>query len=88
MIATASHAFSAGGAACGSTYRVTCIGAAYSGTRDPCTGRSVEVRIVDRCPGRCAGTIDLSKEAFETIANSVAGIVKVTYDRYMRDESS
>ncbi|KAK3442526.1 hypothetical protein EUGRSUZ_B02700 [Eucalyptus grandis] len=88
MIAAASHAFSAGGAACGSTYRVTCIGAAYSGIQDPCTGRSVEVRIVDHCPGRCAGTIDLSKEAFETIADSVAGIVKVTYDRYMRDESS
>ncbi|XP_010046494.1 putative EG45-like domain containing protein 1 [Eucalyptus grandis] len=74
MIAAVSDTFWAGGATCGSTYRVTCIGAAYSGIQDPCTGRSVDVRIVDQCPGRCADTIDLSKEAFETVADPVAGI--------------
>ncbi|KAL3751139.1 hypothetical protein ACJRO7_012023 [Eucalyptus globulus] len=88
MIAAVSDTFWAGGATCGSTNRVTCIGAAYSGIQDPCTGRSVEVRIVDQCPGRCADTIDLSKEAFETVADPVAGIVKVTYNRYMRDDVS
>ncbi|GMN62801.1 hypothetical protein TIFTF001_031887 [Ficus carica] len=35
-------------AACGRSYRVTCIGSMYQGAR-PCTGKSV-VKIVDYCP--------------------------------------
>ncbi|KAF8040095.1 hypothetical protein BT93_B2348 [Corymbia citriodora subsp. variegata] len=88
MIAAASDVFWAGGAACGRTYKVTCTGAANPGIQNPCTGRSVVVKIVDHCPSGCTGTIDLSQEAFATIANPVAGIVKVTYDRYVRDEIS
>ncbi|XP_056165608.1 putative EG45-like domain containing protein 1 [Syzygium oleosum] len=81
MIAAASDTFWAGGAVCGKKYRVTCTGAAYAGIQNPCLGRSVVVKIVDHCPAGCTGSIDLSKEAFATIANPVAGIVKVTYDR-------
>ena len=40
---------------------------------------SVEVRIVDRCPGCRAGDIDLSPEAFERIAPLSAGRVDVTW---------
>lgn len=81
MIAAASDTFWAGGTVCGKKYRVTCTGAAYAGIQNPCLGRSVVVKIVDHCPVGCTGSIDLSKEAFATIANLVAGIVKVTYDR-------
>jgi expansin len=40
---------------------------------------SVDVRIVDRCPGCSAGDIDLSPEAFERIAPLTAGRVAVSW---------
>ncbi|MQL97981.1 hypothetical protein Taro_030681 [Colocasia esculenta] len=78
MIAAASDVFWNNGGVCGKRYRVTCTGATNP-VPHPCTGKSVEVTIVDHCPGGCAGTIDLSKEAFAIIANPVAGKVQVDY---------
>ncbi|XP_026384118.1 EG45-like domain containing protein [Papaver somniferum] len=75
MIAAASDAFWDDGAACGSFYKVSCVGG------HPCTGSgSVTVKIVDYCP-RCQGTIDLSQEAFAKIADTNAGVIKITYQR-------
>lgn len=39
----------------------------------------VTVRIVDRCPGCPAGNVDLSKEAFAKIADTIQGRVTITW---------
>ncbi|KAI6685994.1 hypothetical protein NL676_031907 [Syzygium grande] len=83
MIAAASDEFWEGGAACGRTYSVTCTGATNLGDLHPCTGKSVVVKIVDYCPAGCRGTIDLSEEAFKSIAHPAAGKVYISYDRYV-----
>jgi hypothetical protein len=84
MIAAASDAFWNGGEACGHRYVVRCKGATNEGVPHPCTGRSVTVKIVDLCPAGCAGTIDLSQEAFAVIADPNAGKVRIEYHRYVR----
>ncbi|XP_034580914.1 EG45-like domain containing protein [Setaria viridis] len=83
MIAAASDAFWNGGEACGHRYVVRCKGATNEGVAHPCTGRSVTVKIVDLCPAGCAGTIDLSQEAFAVIADPNAGKVQIEYRRYV-----
>ncbi|CAN4084323.1 unnamed protein product [Withania somnifera] len=77
IIAAASDALWAGGKICGKTFNVTCTGPTNA-VPHPCTGKSIVVKIVDHCPG-CGGTLDLSKEAFSTIANPVAGVIKINY---------
>ncbi|KAI3912821.1 hypothetical protein MKX01_004891 [Papaver californicum] len=67
MIAAASDAFWNDGAACGSFYKVTCVGGTNEGTPHPCSG---------------SGTIDLSEEAFVKIADTNAGVIKIAYQRY------
>jgi hypothetical protein len=85
MIAAASEVLWNGGAACGDRYVVSCKGATNDGVPHPCTGRTVTVQIVDLCPSPgCQGTIDLSQEAFATIANPDAGKVQIEYRRYVR----
>ncbi|WOL15197.1 EG45-like domain containing protein [Canna indica] len=81
MIAAASPALYANGAACGRRYSVTCTGGTNS-VPMPCkTGTSVVVTIVDLCPG-CTGTsLDLSQEAFAIIANPDAGRVKIEFNQ-------
>ncbi|OEL16141.1 EG45-like domain containing protein, partial [Dichanthelium oligosanthes] len=81
MIAAASDVVWNGGAACGDRYVVRCTGATNEGVAQPCTGRSVTVKIVDLCPTGCRGTIDLSQEAFAIIANPDAGKVQIEYRR-------
>ncbi|KAK2982645.1 hypothetical protein RJ640_027727 [Escallonia rubra] len=81
MVAAASDEFWDNGGACGSWYRVKCIGATNQGNPDPCNGdNSVVVKIVDYCPSGCQGTIDLSQEAFALIADPAAGKIQVEYD--------
>ncbi|KAK3014272.1 hypothetical protein RJ639_008972 [Escallonia herrerae] len=77
LIAAASDPLWNNGAICGKTYTVTCTGATNA-VPHPCTGQSVTVKVVDHCPG-CGGTLDLSREAFATIANPVAGIIKIDF---------
>ncbi|KAH6818560.1 Barwin-related endoglucanase [Perilla frutescens var. frutescens] len=79
MIAAASDPLWQNGGICGKVFNVTCTGATNP-VPHPCTGKSVVVKIVDHCPG-CGGTLDLSKEAFATIANPVAGIIKIDYSQ-------
>ncbi|XP_002527539.2 EG45-like domain containing protein isoform X2 [Ricinus communis] len=80
MIAAASDAIWDNRAACGRKYRVTCLGATNNGDPHPCNGNSVAVKIVDYCPSPgCQGTIDLSQEAFASIANPDAGKIKIAY---------
>ncbi|KAK1264459.1 EG45-like domain containing protein [Acorus gramineus] len=81
MIAAASDAFWKGGGACGSVYKVTCLGATNEGVPHPCSSATVVVRIVDYCPSGCRGTIDLSQEAFAHIADPDAGKIRIAYDR-------
>ncbi|KAK8575214.1 hypothetical protein V6N13_033542 [Hibiscus sabdariffa] len=77
MVAAASDALWKNGKVCGKKFTVKCTGA-RNAVPHPCTGKSVTVRMVDRCPG-CPSTIDLSKEAFAHIANPVAGIINIDY---------
>ncbi|RWR91335.1 EG45-like domain-containing protein [Cinnamomum micranthum f. kanehirae] len=82
MIAAASDAIWDNRAACGRQYKVTCTGATNEGVPHPCRGSStVLVKIVDYCPAGCRGTIDLSQEAFASIADPDAGKIKITYER-------
>ncbi|KAH7859971.1 hypothetical protein Vadar_023982 [Vaccinium darrowii] len=81
MIAAASDAIWNNRAACGRRYRVRCTGPTNQGVPQPCTGQSVVVKVVDYCPPGCAGTIDLSQEAFSVIANRDAGKIKIEFDQ-------
>lgn len=42
-------------------------------------GKSVTVKIVDRCPECAVGDIDLSQEAFARLASASAGRIKITW---------
>uniref|UniRef100_A0A1J3ITL9 EG45-like domain containing protein 2 n=1 Tax=Noccaea caerulescens TaxID=107243 RepID=A0A1J3ITL9_NOCCA len=67
-----------GGRACGRRYRVRCLGATYGYAR-ACTGRSVDVTVVDFCREPCNGDLNLSRDAFQVIANTDAGNIGVDY---------
>ncbi|KAI8562769.1 hypothetical protein RHMOL_Rhmol03G0061000 [Rhododendron molle] len=74
MIAAASDAIWNNRAACGRMYRVHCTGSQH------CKDQSVVVKIVDYCPPPgCAGTFDLSKEAFSVIADPDAEKINIEY---------
>ncbi|KAL8222974.1 hypothetical protein R6Q57_020373 [Mikania cordata] len=68
-------------AACGTRYRVTCVSGTNAGVPRPCTGNSVDVTVVDLCPGCAANQVDLSREAFAVIANTDAGRINIEYNR-------
>ena len=78
MIAAASPALYANGAACGRRYSVACT----SGTNavpNPCRNGRVTVTVVDLCPGCPANGLDLSQEAFSIIADPAAGRINIDY---------
>ncbi|XP_020888691.1 EG45-like domain containing protein 2 isoform X1 [Arabidopsis lyrata subsp. lyrata] len=66
------------GRACGRRYRVRCIGATYN-FPGACTGRTVDVKVVDFCREPCNGDLNLSRDAFRVIANIDAGNIRVVY---------
>ncbi|XP_074570383.1 EG45-like domain containing protein [Curcuma longa] len=80
LIAAAGDSIWDNRAACGRSYRVSCTGGTNA-VPNPCRGGSVTITIVDYCPG-CASrgvTMDLSQEAFATIANPDAGRIQIDY---------
>jgi hypothetical protein len=78
LIAAASPDLYNNGAICGSSYSITCTGAA-SGGSNPCTGNpTVTVKVVDKCPGCHQNSFDLSQQAFAMIANVNAGRLTIT----------
>ncbi|KAK9074036.1 hypothetical protein SSX86_006631 [Deinandra increscens subsp. villosa] len=81
MIAAANQDLWQGGAACGKYFQVTCKGAINQGVPHPCTGSpTVTVMITDFCPPPgCQGNLDLSHEAFSSIADPRAGGIKISY---------
>lgn len=83
MIAAASDEFWNDGGACGQMYEVSCLSGTNDGTPEPCLGSgSVLVMIVDYCPpGSCRATIDLSQEAFQSIADTDAGVINISYQQ-------
>ncbi|CAM8933595.1 unnamed protein product [Rhodiola kirilowii] len=85
MIAAASETFWDDGGACGDLYDVKCLGGTNEGVPDPCIGNdAIRVMIVDLCPpGSCHGTIDLSSQVFAAIADPDAGVIRVSYQRYL-----
>ncbi|KAK9273012.1 hypothetical protein L1049_017819 [Liquidambar formosana] len=83
MIAAASDEFWDNGGACGKMYQVKCLSGTNQGTPFPCQGSdSVVVKIIDHCPSGCRGTIDLSQEAFASIADSNAGVINISFHQY------
>ncbi|KAM0008647.1 putative EG45-like domain containing protein, plant [Helianthus debilis subsp. tardiflorus] len=85
MIAAANQDLWQGGAACGKYFQVTCTGATNQGIPHPCTDNpTVTVMITDFCPPPgCKGDLDLSHEAFCTIADPRAGGIKISYEEYV-----
>lgn len=80
MIAAASKAIWENGGACGKKYRVRCLSATSKGVEKPCkANKKVVVTIVDFCPAGCQGTIDLSREAFKSIADLDAGKINIEF---------
>lgn len=65
--------------ACGRFYKVTCIGGANNAPHPCKSSQSVTVRVTDLCDS-CAGDLNLSQEAFNVIADTRAGKVRVRYD--------
>ncbi|GKA35304.1 EG45-like domain containing protein [Tanacetum coccineum] len=53
----------------------------YTRVPQPCTGNSVDVTVVDLCPGCASNQVDLSQEAFAVIANRDAGRINIEYNR-------
>lgn len=80
LIAAASPEIWGNGNACGTHYRIKCTDGTNEGTPHPCNGQTVEVEIVDFCPG-CRGTFDLSQDAFAAIADTDAGLILIEYDQ-------
>ena len=83
MVAGVSDALWDKGRACGRRYRVSCIGAAneFASPCKPVT--QVVVTVVDYCSSICYGDINLSKAAFQQIANPLAGKVRIQYTLYV-----
>ncbi|KAL5225713.1 hypothetical protein ABZP36_012352 [Zizania latifolia] len=77
MIVAASDELWAGGKICGKMFTMRCV-RGTNAVPNPCHGGSITVKIVDRCPG-CNGTLNLSKEAFASITNPVAGKIVIDY---------
>ncbi|KAJ7942841.1 EG45-like domain containing protein [Quillaja saponaria] len=77
MTAAASHAIWNNRGACGTKLRVKCLGATNRRASYPCnTKNEVIVDVVDYCPS-CGGTIDLSRDAFSSIASLSAGRINI-----------
>ncbi|KAK6912443.1 RlpA-like protein, double-psi beta-barrel domain [Dillenia turbinata] len=86
MIAAADGELWNKGEACGQTYQVTCLSGTNKGTPHPCRdSRTVEMKIVELCPDGCRGTIDLSREAFASIADPDSGSINISYQQYIKD---
>ncbi|CAN6461999.1 unnamed protein product [Victoria cruziana] len=66
------------GGICGRQYSVTCTGATNESPQ-PCRGGSVTVKVVDLCESCEYGHFDLSEQAFSTIADPDAGVIKISY---------
>ncbi|KAJ7954394.1 EG45-like domain containing protein [Quillaja saponaria] len=82
LIAAASDTIWDNRGACGRKCRVKCLSATSQGVPHPCKGGSVVVTIVDYCPPHsCHGTIDLSQEAFASIANPDAGKINIAFQQ-------
>ncbi|CAK7339131.1 unnamed protein product [Dovyalis caffra] len=85
MVAAASEGIFNNGEACGKYYQVTCVSGTNEGTPFPCfdNGPAV-VMITDLCPpDSCRGTIDLSEEAFASIADTNSGVINISYQQYV-----
>ncbi|XP_031483841.1 EG45-like domain containing protein isoform X2 [Nymphaea colorata] len=66
------------GGICGRQYSVSCTGATNE-SPNPCRGGSVIVKVVDLCESCEYGHLDISQEAFSTIADLDAGVIKISY---------
>eukprot|EP01135_Chromosphaera_perkinsii_P006038 Nk52_evm3s384 gene=Nk52_evmTU3s384 len=90
-IAAPNDAFYNNAKACGRCYEVECTGAwkeSFCGGQPACKeGKSVVLQISDRCPAAgneewCSGDMthfDLSQQAFDAIANTNCGAVRMRY---------
>ncbi|GKE76669.1 EG45-like domain containing protein [Tanacetum coccineum] len=81
MILAANSGLFAKGAACGTRYRVTCMGRTNNGVLQPCTGNSIDVTVVNLCPGCASNQGYISPEAFVVIANRDAERINIEYNR-------
>ncbi|XP_038698266.1 EG45-like domain containing protein [Tripterygium wilfordii] len=81
MIAAASPEIFNNRAACGRMYNVRCTGPTNQGIPQPCKGKTVNVKIVDLCPGCKGRSLDLSKQAFSWIANPDAGRIRIEFNQ-------
>ncbi|KAL2232749.1 UNVERIFIED_CONTAM: Expansin-A4 [Sesamum indicum] len=80
MIAAANAALFNNSAACGRRYRVRCTGSTNQGIPQPCRNGEITVKIVDMCPGCEANQVDLSLQAFATIADLDAGRINIDFN--------
>ncbi|KAM7252628.1 hypothetical protein ACFE04_008137 [Oxalis oulophora] len=77
LVAGVSDALWENGRACGKILIVSCIGGINQAPHPCKNGKSVAVKVVDYCEEGCQGIINLSEDAFNVIADTSAGIVKV-----------
>jgi expansin (peptidoglycan-binding protein) len=92
-IGAANTAFFAAASACGACYEIQCTSSPY--LSNACHDGSVIIQISDECPAQgnaqwCSGDIthfDLSTNAFNTIANSVAGVIYTNFRQVTCDVS-
>ncbi|KAI3709181.1 hypothetical protein L2E82_38940 [Cichorium intybus] len=79
MIVAANARLFAGKGACGRRYRVRCTSGTNLGVPHPCRGGTVDVTVVDLCPGCAGDQLDLSQEAFAMIADPDEGRISIEY---------
>ncbi|BAT78174.1 hypothetical protein VIGAN_02082000 [Vigna angularis var. angularis] len=64
------------GAACGRRYRIRCV----SGNNRPCKGGSIDVKVVDSCPGSpCPNSLLMSNDAFAAISRFPHAKINIEY---------
>ncbi|KAL5553300.1 hypothetical protein UlMin_040701 [Ulmus minor] len=66
---------------CGKMDKVKCLGADNKLEPNPCrVTYELNVSMVDLCPGCKGDHIDLSRDAFQSIAHLSAGRIKIAFD--------
>ncbi|KAL6012280.1 hypothetical protein ACLOJK_002759 [Asimina triloba] len=83
MVAGVSDALWDRGRACGRRYSVRCTGPTNTAPHPCKANRVVTVTVVDYCRAPCNGIIDLSRDAFNVIADPNAGNVQIDYRQYV-----
>ncbi|KAI7740277.1 hypothetical protein M8C21_025756 [Ambrosia artemisiifolia] len=79
MVAKVHISLFGNGRACGKRYRIRCTGGTNKAIRNACTGKTIDVMVVDRCDTCWGYELVISQEAFAMIARPTLDRVNINY---------